>query len=79
MNDDIDLTFLSVCKALLLTFNGISVESITPLKGKRYLGTISFIESLTNTWLQNSLISPFSQSALPDNLGKYKIPCMSYG
>ena len=49
MNDEIDLTFLSVCNALLLTFNGMSVESITPLKGNKYLGTISFIESLTNT------------------------------
>ena len=59
MNDEIDLTFLSVCKALLLTFNGISVESITPLKGNRYLGTISLIESFlfdSNVVLPNSKI-----------------------
>ena len=29
--------------------------------------------------IENKYISPFSQSALPDNLGKYNIPCMSYG
>ena len=32
INDEIDLTFLSVCNALLLTFKGISVELITPLR-----------------------------------------------
>ena len=42
-NFPIYLTLLSVCKALLLTFRGMSGESITPLNGNRYLGTTSLI------------------------------------
>ena len=60
----------SVCSAERLTLSGISGESITPRRGSRYLGTTSLMESLTKTWLQYSLISPFSQSARPVDLGK---------
>ena len=46
---DVTLRFHLRAQALLLTFKGMSGESITPLKGNKYLGTISLIESLTKT------------------------------